>query len=103
MESIYAEAADRLLRAAARGPARHQSIAAADSPEGRMKPVNLAAQLAAAETQLTCLKLMLAQVKEAELRREAEKLIAMKLSEVDEPRFAPLERRPSWWRRRATG
>ena len=68
-----------------------------------MKPVNLAAQLAAAETQLTCLKLMLAQVKEAELRREAEKLIAMKLSEVDEPRFAPLERRPSWWRRRATG
>ena len=99
MESIYAEAADRLLRAAARGPARHQSIAAVDSPEGRMKPVNLAA----AETQLTCLKLMLAQVKEAELRREAEKLIAMKLSEVDEPRFAPLERRPSWWRRRATG
>ena len=68
-----------------------------------MKPVNLAAQLAAAETQLTCLKLMLAQVKEAELRREAEKLIAMKLSEADEPRFAQLERRPSWWRRRATG
>ena len=31
--------------------------------EGRMKPVNLAAQLAAAETELACLKMVLAQVK----------------------------------------
>ena len=77
-----------------------------------MKPVNLAAKLAAAETELACLTMALAQVKEDrdklrqerdDWRRGAEKLIAMKLSEVDEPRFAPLERRPSWWRRRATG
>jgi hypothetical protein len=71
------------------------------SPEGRMKPVDLAAQLAAAETQLACLKLMLAQVKEAELRREAEKLIAAKL-EADVTRFAPPDRRPLW-RRLARG
>jgi hypothetical protein len=82
-----------------------------------MKPVNLAAQLAAAETELACLKMALAQVKEdrEELRQErddwrreaaklyAEKLIAAKLKEADERRFAaPPERRP-WWRRLAGG
>jgi hypothetical protein len=75
-----------------------------------MKPVNLAAQLAAAETELACLKMAL-KVKEdrEELRQErddwrreaakryAEKLIAAKL-EADETRFAPPERRPSWRR-----
>ena len=37
-----------------------------------MKPVNLSAKLAAAETELACLRLMLAQVREArdELRQE---------------------------------
>jgi hypothetical protein len=68
-----------------------------------MEP-NLAAQLAAAETELACLRLMLAQVKEDrdelrqerdDWRREAEKLIAAKLR-----RFAPPERRP-WWCRLA--
>ena len=77
-----------------------------------MKPVSLAAKLAAAETELACLKMALAQVKEDrdELRQErddwrreaaklyAEKLIAAKLREADERRFAPPERRP-WWRR----
>ena len=57
-------------------------------PVGLMKPVNLAAQLAAAETELTCLKMALAQVKEDrnelrqardDWRREAEKLYAEKL------------------------
>ena len=81
-----------------------------------MKPVNLAAELAAAETELACLKMALAQVKEDrdELRQErddwrreaaklyAEKLIDEKLREADERRFAPLERRP-WWRRLAKG
>jgi hypothetical protein len=81
-----------------------------------MKPVNLAAQLAAAETELACLKMALAQVKEdrEELRQErddwrreatklyAEKLIAAKLREADEGRLAPMERRP-WWRRVAGG
>jgi hypothetical protein len=80
-----------------------------------MNPVNLAAQLAAAETELACLKMALAQVKEDrdELRQErddwrreaaklyAEKLIAAKLREADE-RLAPLERRP-WWARLARG
>ena len=76
-----------------------------------MKPANLAAQLAGeAETELACLKMALAQVKEdrEELRQggerprpEAEmlyaaKLIAEKLREADEGRFAPPERRP-WW------
>ena len=75
-----------------------------------MKPVNLAAQLAAAETELACLKMALAQVKEDreelrqerhDWRREAEmlyvaKLITEKLREADEGCFAPLERRP-WW------
>jgi hypothetical protein len=73
-----------------------------------MKRANLAAQLAAAETELTCLKLALAKVKEDcdELRQErddwrreaemlcAEKLIAAKLREADERRFAPPERPP---------
>jgi hypothetical protein len=66
-----------------------------------MKPVNLAAQLAAAETEVACLKMVLAQVKEdrEELRQErddwrreatklyAEKLIAAKLREADEGCF----------------
>jgi hypothetical protein len=73
-----------------------------------MKPVNLADKLAAAETELACLKMALAQVKEDrdelrqerdDWRREAEmlcaaKLIAAKLREADERRFAPPERRP---------
>ena len=80
-----------------------------------MKP-NLVAQLAAAETELRCLTLVLAQVKEDrdELRQErddwrreaemlrAEKLIAAKLREADEWCFAPVERRP-WWRCLAGG
>jgi hypothetical protein len=82
-----------------------------------MKPVSLAAQLAAAETELTCLKMALAQVKEdrEELcqerngwRREAAKLYAeklidaklAKLREADERGFAASEHRP-WWRRLA--
>ena len=103
------DAGDRRLRgagAAARsdgGPARHQAVVAAASSAGLMKPVNLAAQLAAAETELTCLRLMLAQVTEAreelrqerdDWRREAAKLIAAKLKEADQRRFAPLARRP---------
>ena len=41
-----------------------------------MKPVNLAAQLAAVETELTCLKMVLAQVREdrEELRQERDGL-----------------------------
>jgi len=80
-----------------------------------MRPVNLQAQLAAAETELACLKIALTQVKEDreelwqgrdDWRREAakryaEKLIAAKL-EVDVPHFAPPERHP-WWRRLARG
>ena len=52
--------------------ARHQAVVTAASPGGRMKPVSLAAQLAAAETELACLKMALAQVKEdrEELRQE---------------------------------
>jgi F0F1-type ATP synthase membrane subunit b/b' len=78
-----------------------------------MKPVNPAAKLAAAETELACLKITLAQVKEdhEELRQKrddwrreaeicAERLIAAKLREADEPNVAPPERRP-WWRRLA--
>jgi septal ring factor EnvC (AmiA/AmiB activator) len=54
-----------------------------------MKPANLAAQLAAAETELACLKMALAQVKEDreelqqerdDWRREATKLYAEKLN-----------------------
>ena len=75
-----------------------------------MKPVNVAAQLAAAKTELACLETVLAQVKEDreelrqerdDWRREAEMLCAAKLAklrQVDERRFAPPERRP-WWRR----
>ena len=81
-----------------------------------MKPVNLAAQLAAAETELACLKMALAQAKEdrEELRQErddwrreaaklyAEKLIAAKLREADERHVAPPER-SRWGRRLANG
>jgi septal ring factor EnvC (AmiA/AmiB activator) len=77
-----------------------------------MKPVNLAAQLAAAETELACLKMALAQVKEdrEELRQQrddwrreatrlsAEKLIAAWLREADEGHVAPQERRLGWRR-----
>ena len=80
-----------------------------------MRPVNLPAQLAAAETELACLKIALTRVKEDreelwqgrdDWRREAakryaEKLIAAKL-EVDVTHFAPPERHP-WWRRLARG
>ena len=76
-----------------------------------MKPVNLSAQLAAAETELACFKMALAQVKEDRdgLRRDrddwrrevemlcAEMLIAGKLREADEGHVAPPECRP-WWR-----
>ena len=79
-----------------------------------MKLVNLPAQLAAAETELMCLKMAL-KVKEGrqELPQErddwrmeaakhyAEKLIAAKL-EADVTRFAPPDRRPLW-RRLARG
>jgi hypothetical protein len=68
-----------------------------------MKPANPAAQLAAAETELACLKMALAQVKEDreelrqerdDWRREAEmlyaaKLIAAKLREADEGASLP--------------
>jgi hypothetical protein len=87
-------------------------VVAEVSTERLMNPVNLATQLAAAETELACLKLALAQVKENhdELRQErdvwrreaealcAEKLIAAKLRESEEQRFAPPEHR-SWWDR----
>ena len=79
-----------------------------------MKPVNPAAKLAAAETELACVRMGLAHVKldrdelrqeRDEWRREAEmlgtaKLITAKLREADEPHVAPPERRP-WWRRLA--
>jgi hypothetical protein len=81
-----------------------------------MKPVNLAAQLAAVETELTCLKMVLAQAREdrEELRQErdglrqerdawrevAEKLNDCALREV--ARLASPER-SSWRRRRAGG
>jgi hypothetical protein len=62
-----------------------------------MKPVNLAAQLAAAETELTYLKMALAQVKEDrdDWRRAAEKLYACakKLEEADEVQCASPEHR----------
>ncbi len=63
-----------------------------------MKPANLAAQLAAAETELACLKMALAQVKEDreelrqerdDWRRETEMLYAAKLREADERHAAP--------------
>ena len=84
-----------------------------------MKRVSLAAKLAAAETELACLKMALAQVKEDrdELRQErddwrreaemlgAEKLIAAKLREADERRFAPQSgaRGGIGWRAKAQG
>jgi hypothetical protein len=89
-------------------------------PQGlKIFELHLAAKLAAAETELACLKLALAQVKEDrnELRQErddwrreaemlcAEKLIAAKLRLAGERRFAPPERRP-WcvsWRAKAPG
>jgi hypothetical protein len=92
----------------------HQAVVAAASPVGQVKPVSLEAKLAAAEIDLACLKLALAQVEEDrdELRQNrdkmrqerddwrkeaetlcAEKLIAAKLREADERRFAPPERR----------
>lgn len=79
-----------------------------------MKPVNLAVQLAAAETELACLKLMLAQIRQDRdgqrrdsdvLRRErdswrreaeklyAEKIMVAKLREADQQHFADQERR----------
>ena len=76
-----------------------------------MKPVNLSVQLAAAETELACLKLALAQVKEDrdellqerdDWRREATKLYAAKLREADEGRFAATPER-RLWRRRLVG
>jgi uncharacterized protein (DUF3084 family) len=79
-----------------------------------MIPVNLEAQLAAVETELTCLKIALAQARKdrEELRQErdelrqerdawrtvAEKLNNDALREGDEQRLASLERVP--WRRR---
>jgi hypothetical protein len=39
------------------------ALVAAAASEGQMKPVNLVAKLAAAETELACLKMALAQVK----------------------------------------
>jgi hypothetical protein len=74
-----------------------------------MRPVNLAAKLAAAETKLACLRLMLAQVREDRdqlqherdaWRRVAEKLYCYAKKQADR-HFASLERR--WWRRRAAG
>jgi hypothetical protein len=80
----------------------NRAVVAAVSPEGRMKPVNLTAQLATAEIELACLKIALTQVKEDhdELRQErddwrgeaeicAERLIAAKLREADERHVAP--------------
>jgi hypothetical protein len=80
-----------------------------------MKPVNLAAKLAAAETELACVKMVLANVKldRDELRQErddwrreaeilcAEKIIAAKLRAANERHLAPRERRS--WRRVAGG
>ena len=82
-------------------------------------PLIAGLKLAAAETELACLKMALAQVKEDReklwqerdhLRREAAKLYAeklidaklAKLREADERSFAPPERRP-WWRRLVRG
>jgi hypothetical protein len=76
----------------------------------RSLPLIAGLKLAAAETELACLKLALAQEEDRdELRQErddwrreaemlcAEKPIAAKLRETDGTRFAPLARRP-WWR-----
>ena len=85
---------------------------------GLMKPVSLAAKLAAAETELACVKMVLANVKldRDELRQDrddwrreaemlcAEKLIAAKLreGEADERRLLPPARQP-WWQRLVEG
>jgi hypothetical protein len=80
-------------------------------PMNRPLPLIAGLKLAAAETELACLKLALVQVKEDrdelrqerdDWRKEAEMLCAAKLRVADEQRFAPLERRP-WWRRLARG
>jgi hypothetical protein len=97
----------------------HQAVVAAASPDRRMMPVSLAAKLAAAEIELACLKLALAQVEgdrdklrqngdrlrkeRDDLRREAEtlcaeKLIIAKLRQADEQLEAMAAKRP-WWRR----
>jgi hypothetical protein len=86
-----------------------------------MKPVNLAANLVAAETELACLRLALTQVKKDrdELRQErddwrteavrlrAEKFIDAKLAkirEADERGFtSPEPEHRPWWRRLAKG
>ncbi len=81
-----------------------------------MKPVNLAAQLAAVETELTCLKMVLAQVREdrEELRQERDGLrqerdawrrVAERLNDCairEVARLASRER-TSWRRHRAGG
>ena len=66
--AAFTALAERLDQLAAQ---EHQAMVAAAYPAGLMKPVNLAAQLAATETELACLKMALAQVKEDrnELRR----------------------------------
>jgi hypothetical protein len=80
-----------------------------------MKPVNLAAQLAAVSTELACLKLAIAQIKKDRdglqqerdglrqerdaWRRVAERLNNCALREADRRRLAPLEHSP-WQRRR---
>jgi hypothetical protein len=87
----------------------HQAVVAAASPKGQMKPVNLAA----AETELACLKLALARVKEDrdELRQErdnrrreaetlcAEKQIVAKLRKADERLEAIAAAKLLSWRR----
>jgi Phage related protein len=74
-----------------------------------MKPVNLAAQLAAVETELTCLKIALAQVRgdrdELPQERDAWRRVAEKLNDCalrEVARLASPER-SSWQRRRAGG
>ena len=71
-----------------RGRARRQAAAPAAPAKRQMKPVSLAAKLAAAETELACVKMVLANVKldRDELRqerdnwrREAERLYAERL------------------------
>jgi hypothetical protein len=109
----YRKAAERSI-ARPRPSARRDGAGCASPTEGRMKPVNLAAKLAAAETELACVRMVLAHVKldrdelqqerddwrrEAEMLR-SEKLIATKLREADKRHVAPPERR-LWWRRRA--
>jgi hypothetical protein len=58
-------------------PARRQTGVAAASAERQMKPVSQAAKLAAAETELACLKMVLANVKldRDELRQERDRAI----------------------------